>query len=68
MKTTALIENLDGNFVGPEELTVEEAQNNAEFVGDNTFGNFLDVSGKNSYPFVMMNYVVIRKQIKGITN
>ena len=64
MQTTALIENLDGNFVGPEHYYLEEAMRNAKLSDDN-FSDYLDMKGSDSYPFIMMNYVIIKGEVSG---
>ena len=66
LKTTALVENRDGKFVGPEEehvIAAQESLNISE--SGQTFINFDDQDGPDSYPFVMMTYVIIRDSIKG---
>ena len=66
LKTTALIENRNGKFVGPEEQYVMAALASSEISnkGD-TFINFNDQDGDDSYPFVMMTYVIFRASTNG---
>ena len=62
LQTTALIQNLNGNFVGPE--NVEKTLKNID-VDNNNFADFLDMNGYDSYPFIMMNYVILNDKTKG---
>ena len=66
LKTTSLIENRDGYYVGPEEQYVIAAQENIENdKGVNSFVPFVDLHGTDSYPIVSLTYLILSNSVKG---